>query len=98
MKIEDRFLPSQDLRSQTVSRPEELRPGGVPGARRPEASSDSAGLSALSVAVSRGLEQDAPAVLARIARLQEAVLSGAYAVPAEQVSARLVDSLLQPDV
>jgi flagellar protein FlgJ len=97
MKIEDRFLPSQDARSTPVGRPEELRPD-TSGVRRSAPGADSAGLSTLSVAILRSLEQDAPGAAARVARLQEAVVKGTYSVPADVVSASLIDSLFRPDL
>jgi flagellar biosynthesis anti-sigma factor FlgM len=98
MKVEDRFLPSQDLRSGSVSRPAETRPSEPPKAKKAESGSDSAGLSALSVEAARAIEQDSPEVVAKIARLQEAVANGTYSVPASAVARSLVDSLLAPDV
>ena len=98
MKVEDRFLPSPDVRSTSVGRPADVRPGGPPGTRRAAPGLDSAGLSTLSLQAARTLEQDSPEVVSKISRLREAVANGTYSVPAAAVAGHLVDSLLQPDL
>ena len=98
MKIEDRFLPSQDVRSTSVSRPAETQQKEAPKTRRAESGADSAGLSALSIEAARTIEKDSPEVVAKVQRLQEAVANGTYSAPASAVAHSLVDSLLKPDV
>ena len=99
MKIDDAFLPSGDLRPQHVSRTPETRIDGRTAERRPESpGTDSASLSSLGVELSRAIEQEAPDVVSRISRLQEAVSNGTYTVPSSQVAGRIVASSLRTEL
>ena len=103
MKVEDIFSPSNvsssgDLRSQGVGRPEETRATGRAQGTKAENSSDAASLSALSLELSRAVNQDSPEMLAKIDRLQETVANGSYDVPSSEVSARIVASALKTEL
>jgi len=84
MKIDDGFSPSSDVRSPLVSRTPE-----TPG-------TDSASLSALSVELSRAIDQEPPEVVARIQKLQEAISNGTYLVPSSAVASRIVGAAAEP--
>ena len=96
MKIEDHSSTPADLRSTSVGRPEESRTGGRVVDHR-QGSGDTASLSALSTELSRALQKEPPELVAKISRLQEAVASGTYSVPAEKVSSRIVSAAIGAD-
>ncbi len=99
MRVDDNFSPSgvspsSDLRSRPVTPTPETRAPGQPGEPKTAGATDSASLSALSVELSRAIQQEPPETVARIGRLQEVVSNGTYAVPASEVSAKIVASAL----
>ncbi len=97
MKIDDNLSTSNETRSQSVGRAQEARLEGRQSDSRSERSSDKASLSALSVAISRALENDPPEHVARIERLREAVNTDTYSVPSSQVASRIVAASLRSE-
>ena len=102
MKIEDNFSASglrgpEDPRSHSVGQTPETRGAGRPHDGKAGNATDSASLSALSVELARAIDREPPETVARIGRLQEAVTNGTYAIPAADVSTKIVASLLQPE-
>lgn len=97
MKIDDGFSPSSDVRSPLVSRTPETPVDNRGTNRRPETpGTDSASLSALSVELSRALEQEPAEVVARIQKLQEAISNGTYLVPSSAVASKIVGAATEP--
>ena len=91
MKIDDGFSPSSDVRSPVINRTPETPVDNRGTSRRPETpGTDSASLSALSVELSRAIEEEPPEVVARIQRLQEAIANGTYLVPSSAVAAKIL--------
>ncbi len=102
MKIDDSFSPSglhgpQDPRSHSVGQTADTRGAGRPQEGKAANATDSASLSALSVELARAIDREPPETVAKIGRLQEAVANGTYTVPAADVSAKIVASLLKPE-
>jgi len=97
MKIEDNLSPAGDLRSGSVGRAPETRVEGRAGERKAEIAGDRASLSTLGLNLAQAIEQEQPAVLAKIARLREAVQNGTYAVPNSELSASIVAAALRED-
>lgn len=95
MKIDDQFSTSSDVRAPSIGRTQETRPEERTNRRNETAGSDSAGISSLSVELSRALNREEPQQAARIERLQEAVANGSYSVSSQDVASRIVGAAVK---
>ncbi len=95
--IDDSFATSGGLRSTQVGRPQEPQQE-VQARQRPAGPrEDSASLSSLGTELARALANEPPDVVNRVEQLQEAVATGNFSVPAEEVAGAVINDALQGD-
>lgn len=94
MRIDDNFSASGDVRSTQVGRSQELPSDPQVRTRPAEPGSDAVDLSALGSELARALNSDPPDVVNQIDQLREAVNSGTFSAPPEQLAAALIRASL----
>ena len=98
IRIDDSFAASSDLRSGQVGRPQqEIQQGTQARQQSTESPGDSASLSSLGTELARALANEPPDVVNRIDQLQQAVASGNFSAPAEEVASAVIDDALRAE-
>jgi flagellar biosynthesis anti-sigma factor FlgM len=95
--IDDSLAASGGLRSTPVGRPQEQQQDVQARQRPADKRDDSANLSSLSTELARALANEPPDVVSRVERLQEAVASGNFSVPVEEVAGSVINDALLGD-
>jgi hypothetical protein len=94
MRIDVNFSASGDVRSSAVGRTQGLPSVPQVRQRQGEPGADAVDLSALGSELARALNSDPPDVVNQIDQLREAVNSGTFSAPPEQVAASLIRASL----
>ena len=95
--IDDSLAASGGLRSTSVGRPQDPQQDVQARQRPADKRDDSANLSSLSTELARALAKEPPDVVNRVEKLQEAVASGNFSVPVEEVAGSVINDALQGD-